>query len=130
MLDICTDDSIDGADDIFVFFGNQGERFTAVCCPAGSADAVNVGIGSGWNIVIDDMGNPGNVYAPSGDIGGYQNLKGSIPKTIQRGLAAVLGEVSLEGSRPVSCGGELFPQAFGTMLRPSKNQHGPGIGVS
>ena len=96
MLDLRTDNSIDRTNHVPVVSGNKRERFTAASCPACPSDAVNVCLGGGRDIVVDDMRNPGNVNTASGDIGGHQDLERPVAEAVEGGLTLSLREVPLQ----------------------------------
>ncbi len=76
--------------------GNKGEGIAGLCRPAGPADRVGVGIGGIGDVIVDDMGDPGNVNAPGGNVGGHEDLVPAVPEPVERRLALVLGQVSLQ----------------------------------
>ena len=120
---------IDGAYHIFIFSGNKRECFATARRAAGAPDSMNVCIGRGRDIVVDDMGNPGDINAPGGDIGGHQNLKCTIPKAFQCSLATSLGKIPLQRCTAVSGFLKLFPQTFGAVFGPGEYQHRLGDGI-
>ena len=113
-----------------IIVGRQGKGVAGASGATGPADAVNIGLGSVRDIIVDHMGYLGNIDTAGSDISGYQDMEGAVPETIQSCLAPVLGQVALQRSRAITGLAQLFPQALGTMLRAGEDQHGFGIGVS
>ena len=47
---------------------NKSKRFTPLIAPTGSADAVNIVVKSGRQVVVDNMANIRNVQTPRGEL--------------------------------------------------------------
>ena len=96
MLHRSADGPIDRPYHLGILRGDQGERISAAFGPAGSTDAVNIGLGGGGDVEIDDMGNIGDIDAAGGDIRGHQNLIRSGAEAVECCLAPPLGQVALQ----------------------------------
>jgi len=96
LLDGRTHHPIDGVHHFLVLTGNKGKRFATAGRSACSSDAVNVCIGGGRNVKVDDMRNPGNIDSTRGDVGGHHNLKFAVTEAFERRAAAGLGKISLQ----------------------------------
>lgn len=67
-------------------------------------------------LVVDDEGEPLDINAPSGDVGGDEELGALFLKGAHDGVALLLGEVALEDIHGKSLGGELFTEDDGSGL--------------
>ena len=95
--------------ELAVFAGDKGAGDAFGAHAAGAADAVDVFLGGFGDIVVDDVGNRGDVEAAGGDIGGDQAGEFAFAELPQGLFAAGLREVAVNGT-----GGELFAfQHFG-----------------
>ena len=86
-----------------VFAGDEGAGDAVGAHAAGAADAVDVFLGGFWYIVVDDVGNRGDVEAAGGDIGGDEAGEFAFAEFTQGLLAARLREIAVNGT-----GAEVF----------------------
>ena len=90
--------------------------------PAGTADAVDVGLGHLGQVVIKDVGELLDVNAPSGNIGGHQALYTSTLKIGQSLLPGGLGLVPMDGGGGNARLVEVPRHLVGAMLGAGKDQ--------
>lgn len=57
---------------------DEGKRRAFATCASGTTDTVNVGINFAWYVVVDDEANTFNVKATSSDVGGDENVEGTV----------------------------------------------------
>ncbi len=65
----------------------EGDGHTLASGPADSTDAVDVALGSGWHVVVDDVSQRVDVEAAGGDIGGHQQLGSAVTKAAHHPVA-------------------------------------------
>src|SRR5437763_136918 len=90
---------------------------------AGAADPVHVGLGVLGALVVDDVGDAGDVDAASGDVGGDQHVDLLRPERAQRLLAGALAEVAVHGGGREAALGEVVGHALHRALRAGED-HG------
>ena len=96
MLNATAKNPLDSAHHGPIVRRHEGESITIAGSAARSADTVNVGIGGVRHVVVDHVGNAGHVESPRGHVGRHQDLIGAVSKAIQRRLAPLLGQISLQ----------------------------------
>jgi len=80
----------------FVLRGYQRKGVPISRSPTCAADAVNVGFGSVRNVVVNDVGNPGDVDSPGGDIGRGEDAVRTVAESFHGFLTPALGKVALQ----------------------------------
>ena len=75
----------------------EGQGDAVLSRPAGAADPVDVGLRNVREVVVDHAGEPLDVQAPGGDVGGHQHPDLPGLEAGQGGLAGGLGFVSVDG---------------------------------
>src|SRR5262249_35162274 len=81
--------------------------------PAGTADAVHVGVGVFGTVVVDDMRHAGDVQAAGGDVGGdqYVDLPGT--ERAEGPLTGALAQVTVYGGDGEAAEVEVLGQPVG-----------------
>ena len=87
----------------FVLRGYQRKGVPISRSPTCSADAVNVGFSSVRNVVVNDVGNPGDVDSPGREIGRGEDAVRTVAESFHGCLAPILGEIALQRRCLVSC---------------------------
>jgi len=126
-FDRCVKCPFDGAHHHRILTGHQGECIAAFGGATGPANPVDVRLGGIGDVVVDDVGDQGDVDPPRGDVRGDEYLEGTITEPVQRRLPAVLGKVPLERGCLVAGLLQLFPQALGPVLGTGEDQYRLGI---
>ena len=72
-LDGASDKTFEGFQGIPVLGGKKRDRHSVHVRPAGPPNTVNVILGLGWKVKIDDVGNPLDVDSAGRDIGGHKD---------------------------------------------------------
>lgn len=112
-----------------VLGGYQCDGIPPPIRPTCAADAVDVTFGSVGNIVVNDMGNLGDVDPPGRDIGGGKDTVRTVTEAVHGFLAAILRKVALQRRRLVSRLQQLLTELLGSMLRPGEDEYGTGLGL-
>ena len=122
-------DLFEGTHHILIVRGDQGEGVAGTLSAAGAPDAMDIIIGSGRHVVVDDMRDAFHVQAAGGDVGGDHNLVMAALETGQCRLALSLGAVAVQagGAEPGDC--DLAGKFLGTVLGAGEDQHRVGIGL-
>ncbi len=89
-------DLFEGANHVLVVRGDQGEGVTGAFGAAGAPDAVDVIVGGGGHIVIDDVRDAFHIQAAGGDVGGNHHLVMAALEASQRRLALTLRTVAVQ----------------------------------
>ena len=87
--------TLDGPHHSLVLRGYQRKSVPTSRSPTCAADAVNVGFSRVRNIVVNDVGYPGDVDSPGGDIGRGEDAVRTVTESFHSCLAPALGKVAL-----------------------------------
>ena len=66
---------LDGAEQVLLARRDEGDRVTTATRAAGAADPVDVGLGVGGDVVVDDVADPLDVETARGHVGGDQDVE-------------------------------------------------------
>ena len=92
----------------FVFAGgDEGDGGALVSGAAGSADAVDVGVGVLGERVVDDVGEVGDVDASCGDVGGDEDVDFLFFEVVEGSFSLGLREIAMDGFGVVASVGEV-----------------------
>src|SRR5574341_1330547 len=100
-FDLFAEHALDAPDSGLVIAGGEGEGVAGLGGPSVAADPVRIGIGDVGNVVVDDVGNAGNIDAAGRYISRQEDLMRAAAEPVESGLALVLRQVSLERRGPV-----------------------------
>src|SRR5262249_35035061 len=81
--------------------------------PAGTADAVHVGVGVFGTVIVDDMRHAGDVQTAGGDVGGDQHVDLSGTECAEGPLAGALAQVTVYGGDSEAAEGEGLGKPVG-----------------
>ena len=100
----------------------EGERRAACACARGAADAVNVAFRLVGQLVVDHMGDIGNIDTACGDIGRNENAYATVAEGLKRPHPRALRLVALErrGAEPRLH--KIAANAISTALGTGKDQ--------
>lgn len=105
------------ANDVLVSSVEESSRGTSVTGTTGTTDSVNVVINVGGKIVVDDVGDVGDIETTSGDGSGDHDGGAPTSERLEGKLSLALGTVSVDRSRlEVVLGEETFEE-IGHALR-------------
>mmetsp|Transcript_20121 Transcript_20121/g.41456 ORF Transcript_20121/g.41456 Transcript_20121/m.41456 type:complete len:499 (-) Transcript_20121:512-2008(-) len=112
------------ADDTGVLFVDERKRATSVSGTTGTSNSVNVVVNVGWEIVVDHIGDIGNIQTTTCDIGSCHNGGNSALETAQGIFTFTLRLVSVNGaSRESVLAQDVFEVVAVTLcLRKDQNQ--------
>lgn len=117
----------DTADNRRVVGGDEGEGIPGFGGAACAPDAVRVGVYRVGDVVVDDVGDAGDINPAGGDVGGDEDVMVAFAESVQGGLAFGLGEIPLQGRGEESGFVQLFGDAFGAMFGAGKNEDRFGV---
>ena len=86
-------------------------------------DAVDVGLGVGGDVVVDDVADPLDVEAAGRDVGGDEDVELAGLELVDRALALHLGDVAVDRHRGVAAGAQLLGQRLGLVLGADEDDH-------
>ncbi len=92
---------------------NKENCFAAAASAAGAADAVHVGFAISGEIIVDDVGDAGDVESAGGNIGGYDDVEVAGFELFDDAFALGLSHFSAEGGGAVTVPGEQLSEGFG-----------------
>ena len=94
---VVTGQLFDGFKHFLFGFVHQGNGNAVRACPTGASDAVDVVFGLGWQFVVDDKGQLGDVQSACGDVGGDEDAQAAFFEGVEGFEAALLGFVAVDG---------------------------------
>ena len=103
-------------DDVLVATVEEGGGTTGVTCTTSTTDAMNVVIDVGGKIIVDDMGNVGNIEATGGNGGGNHDRSATLAEVLEGHFTLPLGSVTVNGCSRVMVGDEVVAQYVGHPL--------------
>ena len=103
--------------------GDEGDRVALAAGPAGAADAVDVGLGVGRDVVVDDVADPLDVETAGGDVGGDEDVELARLELVDRALALHLRHVAVDGHRGEATGPQLLGEQLGLVLGADEDDH-------
>src|SRR5262245_10448495 len=89
----------------------------------GAADAVDVALGVGGQLVVDDVGHALNVDAAGGEVGGDQYAGPAAAEAVERALAGILRLVAVDRLRWHTAPIERLGDAVGAALGAGEHDH-------
>src|SRR5690625_4965854 len=104
---------------------DEGDRGARLPGPAGTSDAVQVGLLVLGALVVDDVGDVLDVDAAGGDVGGDEHVDLTGAEGAQRLLPRPLAEVAVDGGGGEATLGELLGDAGGGALGPGEDDGQP-----
>ena len=90
---------------------------------AGAADAVDVGLGVGRDVVVDDVADPLDVEAAGRDVGGDEDVELAGLELVDGALALHLRDVAVDRHRGVAAGAQLLGERLGLVLGADEDDH-------
>jgi len=83
-LNLTAECAFNGTNHPLISMGNKCEGITGALGPAGAADTVGVGLHCHRHIVVNDMGDTGDIDSASGDVRGHKYLIAAIAESLHR----------------------------------------------
>ena len=96
--------------------GHEGHDRASGPGPGGTARAVQVVLGVGGQVVVDDAGDVVDMYAPGGHVGGDQGPDLAGPERGQRAVPLRLAVPTVDGGYGQAAVAELAGEAVGAVL--------------
>lgn len=118
------------ADDTTVATVEESSGNTSVSSTTGTTDTVDVVINVGRKIVVDDVGDVGNIQATSSDSSSNQNRAATVAEHLQSALTLTLSAVTVNGSSGEVLVDQEVGQRIGHALGLNENKgETSGVGV-
>ncbi len=95
-LDAPVGEALDALEEAVLPGLGEGQGDALAAGAAHPADAVDVGLGGRGHVVVDDVGEPLDVQAPGGDVGGHHDVRGAALEAPEHLVALGLGEPAVE----------------------------------
>ena len=125
-----TDDALDvGQEGTFLAIA-QRPRGPALTGTAGTADAVDVGLGLVRHVKVDDVRDAVDVEPTRGDIRSHQHIERAVAEAIECSLTRVLTLVAVDGLSADLRLGELAHHLVGTVLGAGEDQRAFDRGIA
>ena len=109
-LDLLFRRRLHGAEQAVLARLGERDRGPAAAGASGPADAVQVGVGRGRHVVVDDMREPLDVEPARGDVGRHEDVHFPLAKAAHHALALALFQASVERVRAVAVRVEQFDE--------------------
>lgn len=103
-------------DDVFVTTVEEGSGTASVAGTTSTTDTMNVIIDVGGEVVVDNMGDIGNIETTSGDGGGNQDGSVTLTEGLEGHFTLPLGSVTMNGCGGVVAGDEEVGENVGHPL--------------
>jgi len=117
------DGLLDVAKLIVLFRGEQRERDAALARAGRTADAVDVVLGHGGEVEVDDVADAVDVDAAGDDVGRDEDAGAAALEAVERLLALRLRAVAVDGGTRDARAVERLGDAVGAMLGAGEDQH-------
>ncbi|TFB02208.1 hypothetical protein CCMA1212_005838 [Trichoderma ghanense] len=118
------------ADDATVAAVEESGGDTSVSGTTGTTNAVHVVVNVGGKVIVDDVGDVGNIETTSRDSGGNQDGAASVAEVLESALTLTLGPVSVNGGGGEALVDEEVGQRVGHALGLDEDQgQTTGVGV-
>ncbi len=98
------------------------QSFAFFVASARTANAMDIVVVSGRNVVVDDVGDVGNVKSAGGDIGRHEHLKFVFFEIFQRALALRMIFVAVNGFGLETFSYEFFGNSFDAVFCSAEDQ--------
>ena len=108
-------------DDILVAAVEEGGGDTSVTCTTGTTDTMNIIIDVGGKVIVDDMGDIGDVEATSSNSGCNHDGSVTLTEGLESRFTFSLGSITMNRRSGVIVGDEVVTQDIGHPL--GLNEH-------
>ena len=95
----------------------------------GAARAVHVGLAVAGGVVVDDVGDAGDVDAARGHVGGHQHVDASVLEARERALALPLALVAMDRSGLDAGARKIAHHLVGAVLGAGEDKHPLHVGI-
>ena len=127
--EVALDKTFKVTDAALIAGGDEGVSITLDSGATGAADAVDVVLVLEWEVVVDDVGDAGDIESTRGDIGADEDAKLRFFESIKRTLALVLGAVSVDRFGSDAGLIESLGEAASGVLHFSENEDAEELGA-
>ena len=104
------------ANDVLVAAVEEGGGNTSVTSATSTADTVNIVVDVGGKVVINDMGNIGDIETASSHSGGNHDGSATLTEGLKGHLTLPLGSITMDRCSRVIVGDEVVAQNIGHPL--------------
>ena len=101
---------------------DQRDRGALASGPTGPPDPVDVGIGVGRDVVVDDVRDELDVEAAGGHIRGDEDVERAVAEPAHHPVARLLGEAAVEGARVVAARAQRLREVVDLAARPREDE--------
>ena len=126
-LDLRAQHTLDPANHVLVFRGQEREGVAGLRGAARTADPVRVIIHAVRHVEVDDVGDGRDVDAARGDVGRDEDLELAAAEAFHRRLPLALGEISLDARGAVAGLGQALRQPLRALLRSGEDEDGLAV---
>ena len=116
-------------DDVFVAAVEEGSGSTSVASTTGTTDTVNVIVDVGRKVIVDDVGNIGDIETTSGDGSGDQDGSVTLTEGLEGHFTLPLGSVTMNRRGRVVAGDEEVGENVGHPLGLDENKGQATLGL-
>ena len=96
LRDVAFDETFEIGERTVLAFGDEGDGIAFRLGATGAADAVDVVLVLVGKVVVDDVGDAGDIDSTGGDIGADKNAELALLELIEGALALVLSSVAVD----------------------------------
>ena len=121
--DRLTGSLFDGTQQVLLTRGHEKNRIARTTGTTGTANAVHIGLGVVWDVVVDDVADALHVQATSGHVGGNEDIDFARAQILHGTLTLLLWDVTIDSCRGEAASLELIGQIFGGHLGAHEGDH-------
>ncbi len=103
--------------------GDERQRVAGASRATGATDAVDVGLGVGGDVVVEDVADPLHVEPARGHVGGDQDVEAAVTQLVDGAFALGLGDVAVDRRRREAPGAQALGEHLGGLLRADEDDH-------
>ena len=101
---------------------DERDRHALAAGAPGPPDAMDVGVGVGRDVVVDDVRDVLDVEAAGGDVRRDQHVQRAVAEAAHHPVAALLGQAAVEGAGVMAAGAERLGQVVDLAAGPGEDQ--------
>lgn len=124
LRDVAFDETFEIGERTVLAFGDEGDGIAFSLGATGAANAVDIVLVLVGEVVVDDVGDAGDIDSTGGDIGADKNAQFALFKLIEGALALVLSSVAVDRFGGDVRLTQMFREATGVMLHRDKDENG------
>jgi len=120
-------DALEDTDHVIIFRRDQGEGIAGALGASRAANAMDIGVGGIWHVIVDDVRDAVDIQATGGDVSGDHDAEVAGLESVQSLLALSLGAVAVQAGDTEAGMGNLARYFVGAMLGAGENQDRIGV---